>query len=168
MGLQRYRHRREFARAPEPRGEPPARPAKARHGALRFVVQKHSESSPHFDLRLEIDGVQKGWAVPRDPGDESSAKRLAVHTEDRPLEPAGFEGDVAAGEYGDGPTHIWDRGTWIPEGSPVASFRRGNLQFELKGKRMKGHWALLRVGNASTRKKDLWVLVRRPEGVPRP
>jgi bifunctional non-homologous end joining protein LigD len=115
---------------------------------LRFVVQKHAASSLHFDLRLELDGVLKGWAIPRDPGGDGPAKLLAVHTMDQPL-----------GAHMD----IWDEGTWIPEGSALASFRRGSLNFELKGKRMKGRWALLRMGNASTRKKDLWMLVKRSD-----
>jgi bifunctional non-homologous end joining protein LigD len=120
---------------------------------LRFVVQKHSARSPHFDFRLELDGVLKSWAIPKAPaGDSATAKRLAVQTEDQPLESAGH-------------IDIWDRGTWVPEGAALASFRRGSLKFELKGKRMKGRWALMRMGNASTRKKDLWILVKREEAV---
>jgi bifunctional non-homologous end joining protein LigD len=132
---------------------------------LRFVVQKHAASSLHFDFRLELDGVLKSWAVPKDPSDGSTAKRLAVQTEDHPLEYANFEGDIPEGEYGGGHMDIWDRGTWIPEGSALASFRRGSLKFELKGKRMKGRWALVRMGNASTRKKDLWLLVKRSDAI---
>jgi bifunctional non-homologous end joining protein LigD len=119
---------------------------------LRFVVRKDAASSPHFDLLLELDGVLKSWAIPKGPGtDPLAAKRLAVQTEDHPLD--------------DPDAHAWDRGTWIPEGSALASFRRGNLRFELKGKRMKGRWALVRMGNASTRKKDLWMLVKREDAV---
>jgi bifunctional non-homologous end joining protein LigD len=140
-----------------------------RHGALRFVVQKHAASSPHFDIRLELDGVLKSWAIPNAPAaDPAVAKRLAMQTQDHPVEFADFEGDMPAGEHA-GRMDIWDRGTWIPEGSALASFRRGNLKFELKGKRMKGRWALVRMGNASTRKKDLWLLVKRenaPESKP--
>jgi bifunctional non-homologous end joining protein LigD len=128
---------------------------------LRFVVQKHATSSPHFDLRLELDGVLKSWAIPRDPGGDTPVKLLAVHTMDHPLEYASFEPDVPKGRHGDAHRGIWDEGTWIPEGSALASFRRGSLSFELKGKRMKGRWSLLRMGNATTRKKDLWLLVRR-------
>jgi bifunctional non-homologous end joining protein LigD len=165
MGLQRYRQKRDFTRTPEPRGEVLATSAAALHAAqpLRFVIQKHAASSLHFDFRLELDGVLKSWALTKDPGDDAVPKRLAVHTEDHPLEYADFEGDIPAGEYGGGHMDIWDRGTWIPEGSALASFRRGTLKFELKGKRLHGHWALVRMGNASTRKRDLWLLVKRNE-----
>jgi bifunctional non-homologous end joining protein LigD len=125
---------------------------------LRFVVQKHATSSLHFDLRLELDGVLKSWAIPRDPGGDTPAKLLAVHTMDHPLE---YGSPIPKGGQGVAHMYIWDEGTWIPEGSALASFRRGSLSFELKGKRMKGRWSLLRMGNASTRKKDLWLLVRR-------
>ena len=128
---------------------------------LRFVVQKHATSSLHFDLRLELDGVLKSWAIPRDPGGDTPVKLLAVRAMDLPLEYASFESDIPKGEHGGAHRDIWDQGTWIPEGSALASFRRGSLEFEVKGKRMKGRWALLRMGNASTRKKDLWLLVRR-------
>lgn len=165
MGLQRYRQKRDFARTPEPRGGAVPHAAAGPRSAqrLRFVVRKHAASSLHFDFRLELDGVLKSWAIPRVPSDDATGKRLAVQTEDHPLEYADFEGDIPAGEYGAVHMDIWDRGTWIPEGSPLASFRRGNLRFELKGKRMKGRWALVRMGNASTRKKDLWLLVRRSD-----
>jgi bifunctional non-homologous end joining protein LigD len=159
MGLQRYRQKRDFSRTPEPRGGPVTRSAQR----LRFVVQKHAASALHFDFRLELDGVLKSWALTRDPSEETAAKRLAVHTEDHPVEYVNFEGDIPAGEYGGGHMDLWDQGTWIPEGSALASFRRGTLKFELKGKRLKGHWALVRMGNASTRKRDLWLLVKRNE-----
>lgn len=164
MGLQRYRQKRDFGRTPEPRGEAVPRSAvRARSSDLpRFVIQKHRASSLHFDLRLEIDGVLKSWAIPRDPSDDTVPKHLALQTEDHPVEYAGFEGDIP-GEYGAVPMDIWDRGTWVPEGSALASLRRGTLKFELKGKRMKGRWALVRMGNATTRKKDLWLLVKRAE-----
>ena len=128
---------------------------------LRFVVQKHATSSQHFDLRLELDGALKSWAISRDPGGDTPAKLLAVHTMDHPLEYANFESGIPKSRHGVAHMDIWDEGTWIPEGSALASFRRGSLSFELKGKRMKGRWSLLRMGNASTRKKDLWLLVRR-------
>jgi bifunctional non-homologous end joining protein LigD len=136
---------------------------------LRFIVHRSAASSPYFDLRLELDGVLKSWAIPGagpdprdapwgpDPRDApwgpdpDAAKRLAVRTEDHPL--------------GHPDSAVWDHGTWIPEGSALASFRRGSLRFELKGKRMKGRWALVRMGNASTRKKDLWLLVKRDDAI---
>lgn len=155
MGLQRYRQKRDFSQTPEPRGEGVPRSAvRARSGDLpRFLIRRPRASSLHFDLSLEIDGVLKSWAISRDPSDDTVPKHLALQTEDHPVEY----------EYGAAPMDIWDRGTWVPEGSALASLRRGTLKFELKGKRMKGRWALLRMGNATTRKKDLWLLVKRAE-----
>jgi bifunctional non-homologous end joining protein LigD len=96
-----------------------------------------------------MDGVLKSWAVTREPTADRAVKRLAVPTEDHPL-----------GRHAD----LWDRGTWIPEDAPVPAYRRGKLKFELKGKRLKGRWALVRMGNAHTRKKDLWLLMKRDDG----
>jgi bifunctional non-homologous end joining protein LigD len=156
VGLQRYNEKRDFAVTPEPRG-------RVAHSAarLRFVVQKHAASTLHYDFRLEMEGVLKSWAIPREPSSDTTQKRLAVPTEDHPLEYAKFEGDIPEGEYGGGQVQLWDAGTWVPEGSPVTAYRRGHLKFELKGRRLKGHWALVRMGNAQTRKKDLWLLVKR-------
>jgi bifunctional non-homologous end joining protein LigD len=165
MGLQRYREMRRFERTPEPRGTR-GRPPRGQDltsrsaGALRFVVQKHDATALHYDLRLEIDGVLKSWAVPKGPSDDPAEKRLAVHTEDHPLEYAEFEGTIPEGEYGAGVMRIWDEGTWIPDSPPLAAYRRGRLGFELKGRRLRGHWTLVRMGNAQTRKKDLWLLVK--------
>lgn len=159
MGLQRYNEKRDFERTPEPRG----RVARSASKAPRFVVQKHAASTLHYDFRLEIDGVLKSWAIPREPVADPAQKRLAVRTEDHPLDYARFEGDIPEGEYGGGHVDIWDTGTWIPEGAPLTAYRRGSLKFELKGRRLKGRWALVRMGNAQTRKKDLWLLVKRKE-----
>ena|SRR5689334_2027736 len=156
MSLHRYHQMRDFARTPEPRGSV----ARSRE-RLRFVVQRHEATALHFDFRLEIDGVLKSWAVPRGPSDDPAEKRLAVHTEDHPVEYAEFEGTIPEGEYGAGDMAIWDEGTWIPESAPLAAYRRGHLKFELKGRRLRGHWSLVRMGNAQTRKKDLWLLVKR-------
>jgi bifunctional non-homologous end joining protein LigD len=163
MGLQRYTAKRNFERTPEPRGAVPHRRAS---GKLRFVVRKHAASTLHYDLRLEMDGVLKSWAVTKEPTDDPAVKRLAVRTEDHPIEYAAFEGDIPEDEYGAGHVDLWDRGEWIPEESPLAAYRRGRLKFGLKGKRMKGRWALVRMGNASTRKKDLWLLMKLHEGEP--
>jgi len=158
MGLQRYQAKRHFDRTPEPRGsvEPRAR----RSERLRFVVQKHAASTLHYDFRLEMDGVLKSWAVTKEPAADSAVKRLAVRTEDHPLEYADFEGDIPEREYGAGHVDLWDQGSWVPDDAPLTAMRRGKLTFELKGRRMKGRWALIRMGNASTRKKDLWLLMK--------
>ena len=154
--LQRYHAKRHFDRTPEPRG------AVARsRDPLRFVVQKHAASTLHYDFRLEMDGVLKSWAVTRQPEADPAVKRLAVPTEDHPVEYAQFEGDIPPGEYGGGHVDLWDRGTWVPEEAPVPAYRRGKIKFELKGKRLTGRWALVRMGNAQTRKKDLWLLMKR-------
>jgi bifunctional non-homologous end joining protein LigD len=158
MSLERYRAKRNFERTPEPRG------AVARPGTrLRFVVQKHAASNLHYDFRLEMEGVLRSWAIPKEPGTDPAQKRLAVQTEDHPVEYADFKGDIPKGEYGGGHMEIWDHGTWIPEMDPVAAYRRGSLGFELKGKRLKGRWTLTRIGNAQTRKKDLWLLIKRSD-----
>ncbi len=154
--LQRYHAKRHFDRTPEPRG------AVARsRDELRFVVQKHAASTLHYDFRLEMDGVLKSWAVTKEPEADPAVKRLAVPTEDHPVEYAEFEGDIPPGEYGGGHVDLWDQGTWGPEEAPVPAYRRGKIKFELKGKRLKGRWALVRMGNAQTRKKDLWLLMKR-------
>ncbi len=155
MSLQRYHAKRHFDRTPEPRGRVVRSAAK-----LRFVVQKHAASTLHYDFRLELDGVLKSWAVTKEPSDDPAVKRLAVPTEDHPVEYAEFEGDIPDDEYGAGHMDIWDEGTWIPAEAPLNAYRRGRLKFELKGKRLKGRWTLVRIGNASTRKKDLWLLMK--------
>ena len=157
MGLQRYQTKRHFDRTPEPRGSV----ARARSvERLRFVVQKHAASTLHYDFRLEIDGVLKSWAVTKEPSTDTAVKRLAVRTEDHPVEYADFEGDIPEREYGAGHVDLWDQGAWIPEESPLTALRRGRIKFELKGRRLRGRWALIRMGNASTRKKDLWLLMK--------
>jgi bifunctional non-homologous end joining protein LigD len=131
---------------------------------LRFAVQKHAAATPHYEFLLEIDGVLKSWAVNQEPTADRAVKRLAVPTQDHPVEYAQFEGDVAEDEYGAGQVDLWDRGTWIPEEAPLPAYRRGRIKFELKGQRLKGRWALVRMGNAQTRKKDLWLLMKRDDG----
>jgi bifunctional non-homologous end joining protein LigD len=156
MGLARYHAKRRFDRTPEPRGEV----TRSADEALRFVVQKHHASTMHYDLRLEIGGVLKSWAVTKEPDADPAVKRLAVHTEDHPVQYADFHGDIPESEYGAGRMDIWDQGAWIPAEAPLPAYRRGQLRFELQGKRLKGSWALVRMGNAQTRKKDLWLLMK--------
>ena len=161
MGLERYQAKRDFDRTPEPRG------SVARDGSIeraRFVVQKHAASRLHYDFRLEMDGVLKSWAVTKEPSTDTSVKRLAVRTEDHPVEYADFEGDIPEGEYGAGHMDVWDEGRWIPDEAPLTALRRGRLKFELRGRKLKGRWALVRMGNASTCKKDLWLLMKLADG----
>ncbi|MDA8066739.1 MAG: hypothetical protein M0031_14755 [Thermaerobacter sp.] len=131
-GWEEYRRRRDFRRTPEPEpgGSGPA-------GV--FVVQKHAARRLHYDFRLSLDGVLKSWAVPKEPSDDPRVRRLAVPTEDHPLEYAGFEGIIPEGGYGAGRVEIWDRGTYdLESGSP------DKLVFRLHGERLSGRFALVR------------------------
>src|SRR6478609_8964626 len=138
--LQRYREKRDFALTPEPRG-------RVHHGRSsgRFVVQMHAARRLHYDFRLELDGTLKSWAVPKGPSLDPHDKRLAVHVEDHPLEYASFEGAIPPKQYGAGTVTVWDRGTWLPVGDPVANYRAGKLKFELRGEKLSGHWTLVRM-----------------------
>ena len=113
MPLREYARKRDFRRTPEPRGRQHA----ARDDARAFVIQKHAASRLHWDFRLEMDGVLKSWAVTKEPTEDSSVKRLAVRTEDHPLEYADFEGDIPEHEYGAGHVDLWDQGM-LPQTRP--------------------------------------------------
>src|ERR687894_390448 len=132
--LATYHAKRDFSVTNEP---------KARRGPARgdrFVVQKHDARRLHYDLRLELDGVLKSWAVTRGPSLVPGEKRLSVHTEDHPLKYIDFEGVIPAGQYGGGTMIVWDEGRWIPEGDPRAGYAEGRLTFALEGHRLKGRW----------------------------
>ncbi|MFO0751677.1 MAG: DNA polymerase ligase N-terminal domain-containing protein, partial [Myxococcota bacterium] len=115
--LEVYRHKRDFARTPEP-SDAPARGGLSKRGdrPLQYVIQMHDATRLHYDLRLELDGVLKCWAVPKGPSLDPAVKRLAVATEDHPVEYLSFEGVIPAGQYGGGPMLVWDRGLWFPDG----------------------------------------------------
>src|SRR5687768_13449985 len=132
--LRTYREKRDFRRTSEP---PPRR---ASRGGWQFVVQKHDARRLHYDLRLELDGVLKSWAVTRGPSLVPGEKRLAVHTEDHPMEYLEFEGVIPQGEYGGGTMIVWDRGRWTPDGDPHEGLKKGRLTFTLDGKRLEGRW----------------------------
>jgi bifunctional non-homologous end joining protein LigD len=157
--LATYRKKRDFSKTAEPSGER----AVARSDRLRFVVQKHAARRLHYDLRLELDGVFKSWAVTRGPSDDPADKRLAVEVEDHPLDYGDFEGTIPAGEYGGGTVQLWDRGYWTPEGSnsPEEALRGGDLKFTLEGKRLHGSWVLVRLRNDRTGgKRTNWLLIK--------
>ena len=159
--LKRYNQKRDFKRTPEPRGN-----ARARRGALRYVIQKHDASHLHFDLRLELDGVMKSWAVPKGPSFDPSVKRLAMQVEDHPIDYNSFEGTIPEGEYGGGTVMLWDTGTYEPieadgnaEDVLRAAYRKGDFKFRLRGKRLKGEWVLVRIKRGSPAKPQ-WLLIK--------
>jgi bifunctional non-homologous end joining protein LigD len=152
--LRAYRQKRKFSVTPEPRGR------RGRLGGQQFVVQKHAARRLHYDLRLELDGVMKSWAVTRGPSLVPGEKRLAVQVEDHPIEYNKFEGTIPKGEYGGGTVLIWDRGRWTPEGDPHKGLRQGQLDFELKGEKLKGRWHLIRMHGKPGEKRKNWLLIK--------
>jgi bifunctional non-homologous end joining protein LigD len=158
MALEQYRARRDFRITGEPRGrKAPAAPKSA--GGI-FVVQKHDATRLHYDFRLEHDGVLWSWAVTRGPSLDPSEKRLAVHVEDHPVDYASFEGIIPAGQYGAGAVIVWDEGRWEPEHDPAAMMKKGHIDFELHGDKLKGRWHLVRLRPRSGEKKDNWLLIK--------
>ena len=160
--LVEYRRKRDFKRTREPSGgvAPP------RAGTLAFVIQKHHATSLHFDLRLELDGVMKSWAVPKGPSRDPSVKRLAMQVEDHPIAYNDFEGTIPKGEYGGGTVMIWDRGTYTAldddEGAIRQALERGTLKFTLEGERLRGTWTLVKLrgrGRESSRGRE-WLLIK--------
>ena len=131
-GLREYHRKRNFTRTAEPRGK-----LRRRTGDL-FVVHKHDARRLHYDLRLELDGALKSWAVTRGPSLSPADKRLAVRTEDHPLDYAEFEGRIPEGEYGAGSIIVWDRGRWSTEGYPHEQLAKGHLAIDLHGSKLKG------------------------------
>ena len=126
---------------------------------MRFVVHEHHATRLHYDLRLEIAGVLKSWAVPKGPSMSPSDKRLAVMVEDHPLEYADFEGIIPEGHYGAGPVLICDSGDFQPEGDPEAALKKGRLSFALDGKKLKGAFSLILMKGRGTGKD--WLLIKR-------
>ena len=154
--LRNYAARRDFMKTPEPRG----RQRRKAQPALQFVVQKHAARRLHYDLRLELDGALKSWAVTKGPSLVPGDKRLAVHVEDHPLEYGGFEGNIPQGEYGAGSVIVWDRGTWQPEGDPHKAYAKGHLDFSLDGEKLKGRWHLVRMRKRPREKQEGWLLIK--------
>jgi bifunctional non-homologous end joining protein LigD len=164
--LKEYARKRDFARTPEPK------PEAAAATTNEFVVQKHAARRLHYDLRLELDGVLKSWAVTRGPSLTLGEKRLAVRTEDHPIEYLNFEGNIPKGEYGGGSMIVWDRGHWLPQGDPHKGLAKGHLEFALDGARLKGSWHLVRMRPRRGEKSEPWLLIKaddeyaRPAGAP--
>lgn len=163
MPLDRYWSKRDFGSTPEPKGNPPEL---RRTGQPAFVVQKHQASHLHYDLRLEIDGVLKSWAVPRGPSYNPDDKRAAFQTEDHPIEYATFEGIIPPGNYGAGAMIVWDEGTMrITEGEddPLAALESGKLAFVLEGTKLRGEWALVKLRGKKYQENE-WLLIKHKDG----
>jgi bifunctional non-homologous end joining protein LigD len=174
--LERYRDMRDFSITPEPAGA--KRRAKSPDKKLRYYIQRHDATRLHYDLRLELEGVLKSWAVPKGPSLDPADKRLAVQTEDHPLEYGEFEGVIPEKQYGAGDVLLWDKGSWQPEDKdPVAALRKGTLHFRLDGEKLHGRWTLARMRdgknwllikrNDEDVRKDYDITVERPESVKR-
>jgi bifunctional non-homologous end joining protein LigD len=164
--LSLYQAKRDFSKTAEPSGKAKVKAAEY----PRFVIQKHAASRLHFDLRLEMGGVFKSWAVTKGPSLDPKDRRLAVEVEDHPLDYGDFEGTIPKGEYGGGTVMLWDRGFWAPEtaGDPEHALHKGELKFVLAGEKLKGSWVMVRMrsdrerGGRSTRNN--WLLIKHRDG----
>ena len=166
MPLDEYHRKRDFAKTPEPRGRRGSGPSRSASGSSShyFCVQKHLASHLHYDLRLEHEGVLLSWAVPKGPSLDPSQKRMAMRTEDHPLEYGDFEGVIPEG-YGAGIVMLWDYGSWSPEVEDVdAAFEKGGLKFSLDGFKLKGSWVLVRTRDRDTtspkQRGRSWLLIK--------
>src|SRR5881296_1604765 len=155
--LSPYRAKRSLDRTPEP-GARPATAAPSPGGL--FVVHMHAARRLHWDLRLEMDGVLRSWAVPKGPSPNRADKRLAVHVEDHPLEYGDFEGLIPEGNYGAGAVIVWDRGRWVPLEDPEEGMKKGKLLFELHGYKLKGKWTLVKLKKGEKE----WLLIKEKDG----
>jgi bifunctional non-homologous end joining protein LigD len=160
LDIETYNRKRDFAKTKEPRGR------KLKGKGDSFVVQKHEASRLHWDFRLELDGVLKSWAVPKGPSLDPGEKRLAMRTEDHPLDYGDFEGVIPEG-YGAGIVMLWDRGQWEPEVDDIdAALEKGDLKFTLTGVKLKGSWALVRTRGGPNSRPDSagesrsWLLIK--------
>ena len=172
MSLQEYKRKRRFEETPEP---PPKVEKQSRH---RFVVQRHAATRLHYDFRLEMEGVLKSWAVPKGPSLDPADKRLAMQVEDHPVSYYDFEGTIPEGNYGGGTVMVWDAGTWEPlspvpvngeyvpgtEKEAAAMLAKGDLKFRLKGKRLKGDFALVHIkARRPGSKGNEWLLIKKKD-----
>ena len=166
--LAEYRRKRDFNKTAEPSGDERPKKTSKKSPGFAFVIQKHAASHLHFDLRLELDGVMKSWAVPKGPSTDPSVKRLAMQVEDHPMDYNSFEGTIPEGEYGGGTVMLWDVGTYESEkgeGDDLIreGYKKGDLKIVFHGKRMKGSWVLVRTrgwGSNSSSSKPSWLLIK--------
>jgi len=154
LDIETYNRKRDFSKTREPKGR------KLKGKGDSFVVQKHDASRLHWDFRLELDGVLKSWAVPKGPSLDPGENRLAMRTEDHPLDYGGFEGTIPKGEYGGGTVMLWDHGRWEPDPrkDPKKTIEEGHLHFTLEGERMKGEWVMFRLKPKPGEKAEPWML----------
>jgi bifunctional non-homologous end joining protein LigD len=154
LDIATYNAKRDFSKTKEPKGR------KLKGKGDSFVVQKHEASRLHWDFRLELDGVLKSWAVPKGPSLDPGENRLAMRTEDHPLDYGDFEGTIPKGEYGGGTVMLWDQGRWIPDPrkDPSKTIEEGHLHFTLEGDRMKGEWVMFRLKGKPGEKAEPWML----------
>ena len=163
MKKQTYTEKRDFTKSPEPRE---TKEKRRKNGDPIFVIQKHDATNLHYDFRLEIDGTLKSWSVPKGPSTNPAIKRMAIPTEDHPMEYANFEGTIPKGQYGGGTVMVWDTGTFInlkknEEGEPISlseSYKMGSLEFSLKGKKLQGGYALVEMKGGKM--KGNWLLMK--------
>ncbi|WP_408096868.1 DNA polymerase ligase N-terminal domain-containing protein [Peredibacter sp. HCB2-198] len=154
--LKEYNAKRDFKKTREPSGKK----AVSKGKKLKFVVQEHHARRLHYDFRLEMDGVLKSWAVPKGPSLDPQDKRLAVQTEDHPMEYAKFHGTIPEGEYGAGEVFIWDKGTWeCDDDDPHEALEKGQLKFHLHGDKLNGGFVLVRTNYRNESKKN-WLLIK--------
>jgi bifunctional non-homologous end joining protein LigD len=160
-GLNAYRAKRNFGVTAEPKGKV------VRKRGNAFVIQKHDATRLHYDLRLELDGVMKSWAVTRGPSLVPGEKRLAVEVEDHPIAYNTFEGTIPEEEYGGGTVMIWDRGRWQPGNDPHKGLAKGHLAFTLDGKKLHGGWHLVRMRRRAGEKRNNWLLIKQHDDAER-
>src|SRR6266568_2810909 len=161
--LEEYRRKRRFDLTPEPSGKDAQATSEN-----TFVVQKHAARRLHYDFRLALDGTLKSWAVPKGPSLNTSDKRLAVQTEDHPLEYGGFEGKIPEGSYGAGTVMVWDRGSFLVEGSLDAErqLQKGELKFILNGEKLRGSFVLVKLKHSE--KGNEWLLIKHKDAAEDP
>ena len=159
LDIATYNAKRDFAKTREPKGRK-LKAHERKGGGDSFVVQKHDASRLHWDFRLELDGVLKSWAVPKGPSLDPGTNRLAMRTEDHPLDYGTFEGIIPKGEYGGGTVMLWDRGRWVPhpDKDPRKTLEEGHLHFTLEGERMHGEWVMFRMKAKPGEKGEAWML----------
>jgi bifunctional non-homologous end joining protein LigD len=159
VSLEKYRTKRNFQVTPEPSGKSLA-PAHSKM-PLQYVIQKHRATQLHYDFRLEFNEVLLSWAIPKGPSLDPSVKRLAMQVEDHPLEYGSFEGVIPESEYGGGTVMVWDNGEWTPESEDVKSaLQKGDLKFELHGKKLHGSWVLVRTRGYGSKADKSWLLIK--------